>query len=179
MRTQFCTTAKDGACTQCANGYFLLDGGCYQTNRQPGSQVCTQAGSNGQCSQCANTLSPNDGVCPSCPAGCSKCTTSSNSQTCSECLAGYYKSGSKCFKCTADSNESGSAITGVKDCVSCAPPTTPPGPVTCYITQTPTVDPADLSRIYLHRESRRQFTPASRALGTTYFWPSTSGAYVV
>ncbi|ESU44489.1 ATP-dependent RNA helicase, partial [Giardia duodenalis] len=49
--------------------------------------VCTQAGNNGQCQACANTLSPNDGVCPACPAGCSKC---SNSNTCTECYSGYY-----------------------------------------------------------------------------------------
>ena len=49
-RTKFCTTAKDGACTQCANNYFLLDGGCYETSRQPGKSVCTTE-SGGKCSQ--------------------------------------------------------------------------------------------------------------------------------
>ncbi|ESU39868.1 Variant-specific surface protein, partial [Giardia duodenalis] len=142
-RANECKTPDNkGGCTTCAAGYFLLDGGCYETSRQPGSQVCTQAGSNGQCSQCANTLSPNDGVCPSCPAGCSKCTTSSNSQTCSECLAGYYKSGTSCVKCSENSTDN--KITGVENCVSCAAPTGS-GPVTCYVTQTPTVDPTDPS----------------------------------
>ena len=91
------------------------------------------------------TADTSTGVCPACPAGCSKCSGSSGSQTCSECLAGYYKSGTKCFKCTADSNESGSAIKGVPNCVSCAAPTGSPGPVTCYVTQTPAVNPADPS----------------------------------
>ncbi|ESU40361.1 Variant-specific surface protein [Giardia duodenalis] len=141
-RAAACTT-KDGkgGCSVCASGYFLLDGGCYQTSRQPGSQVCTTADSNGQCSQCANTLSPNDGVCPACPAGCSKC---SGSSTCTECLAGYYlDSANACKKCSETSGD----IQGVENCISCLAPTSPstPTPVTCYVTQTPTVDPADPS----------------------------------
>ncbi|ESU40252.1 Variant-specific surface protein, partial [Giardia duodenalis] len=142
-RIQFCTQVDGGTCTQCANGYFLLDGGCYQTTRQPGSQVCTTTDSNGQCSQCANTLSPSNGVCPACPAGCSKC---SNTNTCTECLAGYYKTSANiCVKCTENSTNGGNTITGVKDCVSCTPPTGNSGTVTCYVTRTPTVDPADPS----------------------------------
>ncbi|ESU44490.1 Variant-specific surface protein, partial [Giardia duodenalis] len=31
------TPDNKGGCTMCATGYFLLDGGCYQTSRQPGS----------------------------------------------------------------------------------------------------------------------------------------------
>ncbi|ESU42884.1 Variant-specific surface protein, partial [Giardia duodenalis] len=139
-RTKFCTNASNGACTQCANNYFLLDGGCYETSRQPGSQVCTTADSNGQCSQCANTLSPNDGVCPACPAGCSKCSGNSGSQTCSACLTGYYLSTNTCVKCDTDDN----TIKGVPDCVSCTAPASS-GTVTCYVTQTSTVDPTDPS----------------------------------
>ncbi|ESU40284.1 Variant-specific surface protein, partial [Giardia duodenalis] len=143
-RTKFCTNASNGACTQCANGYFLLDGGCYQTSRQPGSQMCTQADSNGQCSQCANTLSPSNGVCPACPAGCSTC---SGSSTCTACLAGYYldSTASKCVKCSENSTNGSNTITGVKDCVSCKEPSGASGTVTCYVTQTPTVNPADPS----------------------------------
>ena len=47
------------------------------------------------------------------------------------------------MKC--DKNSTNNKITGVENCVSCAPPTTPPGPVTCYVTQTPAVDPTDPS----------------------------------
>ena len=142
-RTKFCTNASNGACTQCANGYFLLDGGCYQTSRQPGSQVCTQADATGKCKTCTNGQTPDSsGVCPACPAGCSKCTASSNSQTCSECLAGYYKtSANTCVKCDKDDSN----IKGVPNCVSCAPPSSNTGPVTCYVTQTPAVDPTDPS----------------------------------
>ncbi|KWX12626.1 Variant-specific surface protein [Giardia duodenalis assemblage B] len=80
------TPDNKGGCTMCATGYFLLDGGCYQTSRQPGSQVCTAATS-GSCTTCANGQAPNNGVCPACPSGCSKC---SNSNTCTECYSGYY-----------------------------------------------------------------------------------------
>ncbi|ESU40779.1 Variant-specific surface protein, partial [Giardia duodenalis] len=116
-RIQFCTKVDGGACTQCANGYFLLDGGCYETGRQPGKSVCTTA-NNGQCQTCANTLSPSNGVCPACPAGCSKCSGSSGSQTCSECLAGYYLSGTSCVKCSENGTNGGTNIQGIKDCMS-------------------------------------------------------------
>ena len=138
-RTQFCTTAKDGACTQCVNNYFLLNGGCYQTTRQPGSQVCTAADATGKCKTCTNgqTADTSIGVCPACPAGCSKC---SGSSTCTACLTGYYLSGTKCVKCATDDN----TIKGVPNCVSCAPPSGS-GPVTCYVTQEPSVNPTDPS----------------------------------
>ncbi|ESU39910.1 Variant-specific surface protein, partial [Giardia duodenalis] len=41
-RIQFCTNASNGACTQCANEYFLLDGGCYNIS-VAGSRVCREA----------------------------------------------------------------------------------------------------------------------------------------
>ena len=66
-RTKFCTNASNGACTQCANNYFLLDGGCYETSRQPGKSVCTTA-NNGQCQMCDNGQSLSSGICPACPA---------------------------------------------------------------------------------------------------------------
>ncbi|ESU39871.1 Variant-specific surface protein, partial [Giardia duodenalis] len=83
-------------------------------------------------------------TCPACAEGCSVCT-SGNTQQCTVCLAGYYLSNSKCFNCTADSNEGSNAIKGVPNCVSCAPPAGNTGTVTCYVTQSPTVDPADPS----------------------------------
>ena len=54
-------------------------------------------------------------------------------ETCTDCLAGYYKTtDNKCVKCTASSGDN-NQITGVENCMSCAPPTSPPGPVTCYV----------------------------------------------
>ena len=139
-----CTPSNtDGVCTACTEAYFLQSGGCYKAGAFPGNAICTTAQS-GACQTCTTTgRAPNSGVCPSCPDGCANCKTNTNQ--CDTCYSGYYKSGSKCFKRTADSNESGSAITGVKDCVSCAPPATPPGPVTCYVTQEPSVNPTDPS----------------------------------
>ncbi|ESU39892.1 Variant-specific surface protein, partial [Giardia duodenalis] len=136
-RTKFCTTVKDGACTQCANGYFLLDGGCYQTTRQPGKSVCT-TDSNGKCTQCANGQNPNSsGVCPLCHETCAKCSAASSETACTECLAGYYLSGTKCVKC----NTNDGSITGVENCISCAPPSNGNGAVICYVTQQST-DPS-------------------------------------
>ena len=136
-------TPGDGVCSSCTGTYFLESGGCYNTQTLPGSAVCTAVtGNNGQCTTCANGQQAASGVCPACPAGCSKCTASSNSQTCSECLAGYYKtSANTCVKCDTDDSN----IKGVPNCVSCAAPTSNSGPVTCYVTQTPAVDPTDPS----------------------------------
>ena len=44
------------------------------------------------------------------------------------------------MKCDTDDN----TIKGVPNCLSCDPPTGS-GTVTCYVTQTPTVDPTDPS----------------------------------
>ncbi|ESU41741.1 Variant-specific surface protein [Giardia duodenalis] len=174
-RTPNGCTPGDGVCSSCTSTYFLESGGCYQSTAYPGKTLCSNA-ADGKCNTCANTLSPDsNGVCPACPAGCSKCTASSNSQTCSECLAGYYKSGTSCVKCSENSADGN--IKGVPNCVSCDPPSGNTGPVTCYVAQSS--GPADLSRVYLHRELRRQFTLATSPWGTTYFWPSTSGTYVV
>ena len=59
------------------------------------------------------------------------------------CASGYYKSTSATGPCASCESNNGD-ITGVKDCVSCAPPASS-GPVTCYVTQTPAVNPADPS----------------------------------
>ncbi|ESU41122.1 Variant-specific surface protein, partial [Giardia duodenalis] len=148
--TQVATTSRDasgctasgGVCTTCTGDYALLSGGCYNTQALPGSAVCTAA-NGGQCTACANGQTPDSsGVCPACPAGCSKCSSSS---ICTDCLAGYYLSSSKSVKCSENSTNGSNTITGVKDCVSCKEPSSGPGPVTCYVTQTPTVDPTDPS----------------------------------
>ncbi|ESU40543.1 Variant-specific surface protein, partial [Giardia duodenalis] len=139
-------TASDGVCTACTGtNYALLSGGCYNTKALPGSAMCTAVtGSNGQCSACANGQTYANNNCPACAEGCSACNAG-QTQQCTKCLAGYYLSNSKCFKCTADSNEGSNAITGVPNCVSCAAPTGSSGPVTCYVTQEPSVNPTDPS----------------------------------
>ena len=111
-KTKFCDTIITEVCTQCKSGYFLLDGECYEINRHSGSQVCTQTYATEKCQTCANSLNPDgNGVCPACPAGCSKCSSSS---TCTDCLAGYFLSSSKCVKCDTDDSN----IKGVPNCVS-------------------------------------------------------------
>ena len=141
-RANICTSDGKGACSACtAAGYFLLDGGCYKTDRQPGKSVCTTE-SGGKCTTCANGQVPNNGVCPTCPAGCSKC---SGSSICTACLAGYYLSSSKSVKCSENSTNGGNIITGVPNCVSCKEPPASSGTVTCYVTQEPSVNPTDPS----------------------------------
>ena len=137
-----CTPGTDGTCSACTGTYFKESGGCYKAGAFPGNAICTTA-QNGACQTCTTTgQAPNSGVCPSCPDGCANCKTNTN--RCDTCYSGYYLSNSKCFKCTTDSNEGSNAIKGVPNCVSCAAPASS-GPVTCYVTQSPSVDPTDPS----------------------------------
>ncbi|ESU40179.1 Variant-specific surface protein, partial [Giardia duodenalis] len=134
-----CTPGTDGTCSACTDTYFKESGGCYLSTAYPGKTLCSQA-SNGQCSQCANGQTQNNGVCPACDPTCATCETG-KSQECKTCFSGYYfdVTNKVCKKCSENSADG--KIQGVENCVSCAPPTTS-GPVTCYVTQTPSVNPA-------------------------------------
>ncbi|ESU36297.1 Variant-specific surface protein [Giardia duodenalis] len=126
-------TKEDGAaldktaatCEKCGDGYFLFMGGCYKTESQPGSEICTKA-SDGVCTTCntKNGLFKNPATTPK-PGSecilchdatganenkgvkdCLKCTAPTNSPgaaTCTECQAGYYKDAKgACVKCHND-----------------------------------------------------------------------------
>ncbi|KAE8305144.1 High cysteine membrane protein Group 1 [Giardia duodenalis] len=125
--------ASGGKCTECGANYALLSGGCYNTQKLPGSSVCTAAQNKGQCQTCANGQSPAGGKCPACTEGCVKCAGSK--ETCTDCLAGYYKTtDNKCVKCTSNSGTDGNAITSVKGCLNCVPPIgSNTGSVLCYL----------------------------------------------
>ncbi|ESU44603.1 Variant-specific surface protein, partial [Giardia duodenalis] len=133
----------DGVCSSCTDTYFLESGGCYQSTAYPGKTLCSTA-SNGKCTACANTQTPDQqGSCPACPANCASCT-GTDTKTCTKCFLGYYLDSAKaCKKCSETSGN----IQGVENCISCLAPTSPNTltPVTCYVTQTPAVDPADPS----------------------------------
>ena len=97
----------------------------------PGSSVCIAA-TGGKCTDCENrlTISDNSGICPSCSEGCSLCP--SGPETCLACFSGYYKSGTKCLKCTNSNANENPAVTGIPNCVSCI---ILPGSsfLTCYV----------------------------------------------
>ncbi|ESU35614.1 Variant-specific surface protein [Giardia duodenalis] len=103
-RAAFCTKMGNGVCTQCENNYFLKDGGCYQTDRQPGKQVCSSAqGGNGKCQTCANGLAASDGNCEECHPTCATCSAPSTASSCKTCATGYYKTSNSdgpCKKCS-------------------------------------------------------------------------------
>eukprot|EP00701_Giardia_intestinalis_P000961 XP_001704785.1 VSP, putative [Giardia lamblia ATCC 50803] len=108
----------NGVCTQCEDNYFLKDGGCYQTDRQPGKQVCSSAqGGNGKCQTCANGLAATDGNCAECHPTCATCSTAGAADKCKTCATGYYKENGDdttdgpCKKCSEK-------ISGCKQCVS-------------------------------------------------------------
>ncbi|ESU34992.1 Variant-specific surface protein [Giardia duodenalis] len=115
-RAAFCATITSGACTQCNEGYFLKDGGCYQTDRQPGKQVCSSA-QGGTCQTCANGLAATGGNCAECHSTCATCSTAGAADKCKTCATGYYKENGDdttaglCKKCSEK-------ISGCKQCVS-------------------------------------------------------------
>ncbi|ESU39918.1 Variant-specific surface protein, partial [Giardia duodenalis] len=151
---------SSGACTSCNNGFFLMEGGCYETDRYPGKSVCTEAAQTGgtcqtaapgykvengnlvTCSEGCKTCSAAD-ACTDCVDGyvkigsaCSKCdasclTCETEATKCKECASGYYKTASGSTCTSCESNSGG--ITGVKGCASCAAPTGSTGPVLCYL----------------------------------------------
>ncbi|ESU37667.1 Variant-specific surface protein, partial [Giardia duodenalis] len=131
-RTRFCTTAADGACTACAAGYFIQEGGCYQTTRLPGKSICTTPTGDGKCQTCANGLTTVLNMCPLCDSTCATCTVANQPNKCSTCPPGRYLDASKaCKLCTETSNN----IQGVANCASCAPPSNNQGSVLCYLIQ--------------------------------------------
>ncbi|ESU40688.1 Variant-specific surface protein [Giardia duodenalis] len=154
-------TISGGVCNTCSNGFFLVEGGCYETTRYPGKSVCTEVATNGNtCQTAADGHYLNGGTLVTCPEGCSACTTSTTCTTCAdgyvlvgnacttchtscltceteatkctECASGCYKTTSGSGACTSCEANNGS-ITGVKGCASCAAPTGSTGPVLCYL----------------------------------------------
>ena len=101
---------------------LLFIGGCYKTESQPGSEICTAA-KDGVCTECNtdNGLFKNPAAAPKSGSecilcwdtkgadgytgveNCATCTAPASSPgaaTCSTCQAGAYKSGSECKPCT-------------------------------------------------------------------------------
>ncbi|EFO61300.1 VSP [Giardia lamblia P15] len=110
-------------CEKCGSGYFLFMGGCYRTESQAGSEICTAA-RDGKCTTCktgggvfqspANPMTPGN-ECVLCSdvtprdgvmgvASCYTCTApggGSGAATCTTCQSGYYKESTECKKCVA------------------------------------------------------------------------------
>ncbi|ESU40510.1 Variant-specific surface protein [Giardia duodenalis] len=136
-------TPGDGVCSSCTGTYFLQSGGCYLSTAYPGKTLCSSA-QNGQCQTCANGQTQSSGSCPACDPTCATCETADTKQ-CKTCFSGYYldSTAKACKKCSENSADG--KITGVPNCVSCKEPSGASGTVTCYVTQSPTVDPTDPS----------------------------------
>ncbi|ESU42996.1 Variant-specific surface protein [Giardia duodenalis] len=165
-RAATCSDASisGGVCTTCANNYFKMNGGCYETSKYPGKSVCTAVASGGNTCQTAapgykvdnsgNLVTCSEGCkacsssssCDACADGyvltnnaCSKCdasclTCETDATKCTECASGYYKSTSGSGACTSCESNSG-GVTGVRGCASCAAPTSNSGPVLCYLVE--------------------------------------------
>ena len=154
-------SVSSGACTSCNNGFFLMEGGCYETGKYPGKSVCTQVATGGNtCKTPAPGYNMDGGNLVTCPKGCKTCsdaktctvcmdgyvltnnacskcdasclTCETGASTCTACASGYYKVGSATGPCTSCETDNGS-VTGVKGCLSCAAPSSNTGPVLCYL----------------------------------------------
>ncbi|ESU36296.1 Variant-specific surface protein, partial [Giardia duodenalis] len=157
-----CTTKGTGVCDKCANGLLRMNGGCYETTKLPGKNVCKEVTQDGDtcrteapgyhlnnndlvtCSVGCKTCTSNT-VCTACMDGyvktdnkCTKCATgcvtcTGSTTACDTCSTGYYKSGTTCVSCTESNSDK--TITGVANCANCAPPLNDKGPVLCYLVQ--------------------------------------------
>lgn len=94
-----CARYSNGVCLACADGYFLHDGGCYETTKLPGRDVCSSA-TNGTCSYCRSGYSELNGECVACKD--ENCATCRSPGTCSVCKAGWSLSGDSCVSCAAE-----------------------------------------------------------------------------
>eukprot|EP00701_Giardia_intestinalis_P004359 XP_001708183.1 VSP with INR [Giardia lamblia ATCC 50803] len=153
---------QNGVCGTCADNYFKMNGGCYETVKYPGKTVCISAPNGGTCQKAADGYKLDSGTLTVCSEGCKECTSSTD---CTTCLDGYVKSASACTKCDSScetcngaattckacatgyyktasgegactSCESDSnGVTGIKGCLNCAPPSSSTGSVLCYLIQ--------------------------------------------
>ena len=114
-RQALCTSSGDGTCSACTEGQLLKDGGCYETTRQPGEQVCSKA-TGGKCTQCANGLTADNGACGVCHASCATCATANNVNACKTCAAGYYKESASDGSCKPCSE----GLAGCRQCTATA-----------------------------------------------------------
>ena len=132
-RANICTSDNNGGCTGCANGYFLFASGCYKIGQQPGKQVCAQADGSGECQKCANGLQARGGDCSTstCHSTCATCSAADQEDKCTTCATGHYKTAQEGI-CASCENSNGD-ITGVKNCLDCAPPSSGSGSVLCYL----------------------------------------------
>lgn len=157
-----CISVIGGACEKCANGYFLLSGGCYQVATYPGRTVCHTdkegvciKGAHGKvvsasgvlkecptanCAECTENSCVTcmvghvnvDGHCQKCAQGCVACTAPNDSQMCTLCDTGYYQSTAGSVFTCTACSKSNNGMTGVSGCTYCVPPVSRAGTVLCY-----------------------------------------------
>jgi len=82
-------------CTACLPGYYVKD----QTCKSCGVG-CKSCNLDGTCAACHTGFAMlSNGFCEQCLDGCSECNSDSLHQCMGGCLAGTYKSDSKCLPC--------------------------------------------------------------------------------
>ncbi|EFO65066.1 High cysteine membrane VSP-like protein [Giardia lamblia P15] len=157
-----CASVVDGACKKCADGYFLLSGGCYQVETYPGRAVCRAEeqgvctrGAHGKivsasgvlrecsvanCAECTADACVTcrvgyvhvNGQCQRCAPGCVACTAPDNPQMCTLCDTGYYQSTTGSAFTCTACSAGNNGMTGVSGCTYCVPPEGKAGSVLCY-----------------------------------------------
>jgi len=79
-------------CTQCLNGYYLVNDTCTSCASIAGCQSCSNSS---VCTLCASGFYNNGGVCVVCSQGCVICTDSS----CAICDSMSYMANGSCLSC--------------------------------------------------------------------------------
>ncbi|ESU40069.1 Variant-specific surface protein [Giardia duodenalis] len=109
-------SVSNGACTSCNDGFFLMEGGCYETSKYPGKSVCTKAAqTGGTCQTAAPGYKVENGNLVTCSEGCKTC---SDASTCTACADGYVLTSSTCTKCDASCLTCETDATKCTECAS-------------------------------------------------------------
>lgn len=105
------TSAQSQYCNSCPSGYYCPNGKIIQC---PTGTYSTGGASS--CITCPNGTTSSAGAssCLTCATGCLTCYTTTNN--CTNCKAGYYKSGSTCKQCASGYYSNANATT----CTKCA-----------------------------------------------------------
>lgn len=115
-QTKCITCASNGVCSQCQDGFFLLDKRCAAC--YPGCKTCTGESAN-QCTTCKDGFIFEYGRCFKCELGSenTKCTSCPTLGICKNCVEGYFVSNGFCATCASNCKtcKSKSSI----ECTSC------------------------------------------------------------
>ncbi len=90
-----CSNLNPQVCLQCANGFYLSSGNCFQCSSN--CQTCNST-NNDQCFSCYPNSFLSASICSGCSSNCLTCQSSNQPNACLSCNSGFYLSNSVCVQ---------------------------------------------------------------------------------